>query len=205
MNTQRAVLASFATVLLASTTAGADPTPPPAPAPTVEVAPLPAPAQPAVDRTPAPARANKGAFSAGRFVVEMLAGGVVGGLAGYAVFSGLGGDNFGAAIAGLGANIAVTPLVVYGTGRAMGGQGSVGSAYLGGLLAFSGPSATPDQAALSFAIGMALMPVTSSLMYEISSHVRSKRFETVARGVSVAPVVGNNGVSGARVGLGFAF
>jgi hypothetical protein len=190
------ILGSLASLLVSTTAHADEATPPPA---TPELAPAPVPAQPSVDR-PTPPRATRGAFSGKRLVVEMLAGGVAGGLAGYAVFSGLGGDSFGAAMAGLGANIAVTPLVVYGTGRAMGGEGGLGSAYLGGLIAFSGPSATPDQAAVSFAIGMTLMPITSALMYEVSSHIRSRTAQTMVRGLSVTP-----GAGGARVGLGFQF
>jgi hypothetical protein len=178
----------------------------PAPAPTEAPAPEPiaAPLQEAPKMAPS-AKSKRARFSGGRLVVEMLAGGLVGGLTGYAAYSAVGGDDIGSVLAGLGANIAVTPLVVYGTGRAMGGQGTLGMSYLGGLIAFSGPSATPDQAAVSFAVGMTLMPVTSALMFELSSHIRSKRFETVARGISVAPVIGGSGLAGAKVGLGFAF
>jgi hypothetical protein len=108
-------------------------------------------------------------------------------------------------IAGLGSEIAVTPLVVWGTGKAMGGRGTLGSAYLGATAAFAGPSATPEQAVVSLAVGMVLMPLTSALVYEVSSHVRSKRFEAIANSVAIAPIVDSYGVSGVRAGLSFRF
>jgi len=160
---------------------------------------------PASTNTPSSSRANRARFSGKRLIVEALAGAVVGSLVGYGTYSAAGGEGIGATMAGLGAEIAVAPLVVWGTGRAMGGQGTVGSAYLGGLVAFSGPAATADQAAVSFALGMALMPITSALMFEISSQVRSKRFETIASGLSIVPVADGGGLTGVRAGLSFGF
>jgi hypothetical protein len=170
-------------------------------APATGVMPMPA-AAPAP--APVPEGARRGHFSAGRMVVEMLAGGVLGSLLGYEVYNAAGGS-VGGVLAGLGTEIAVEPLIVYGTGRAMGGIGTVGSAYLGGMLAFSGPAATPGEAEVSFAIGMALMPVTSALAFELSSHTHSKALEQAASGLTVTPVVGTNGVSGVKAGVGFSF
>lgn len=151
---------------------------------------------------PPPTTTNDRArFSGKRLAVEMLAGAAVGGLVGYGVFEATGGDDIGSALMGLGANIAVTPIVVWGTGRAMGGDGSLGWTYVGGLVAFSGPSATPEQAALSLALGSVFLPITSSIMYEVSSHARwSRRVAATAM-----PVVDGNGLAGVRVGVGFGF
>ncbi|MEJ7601257.1 MAG: hypothetical protein WKG01_25355 [Kofleriaceae bacterium] len=163
---------------------------------------------PTTNEVPAPAPpvpSSRGSFSGGRLVVEMLASAVVGSLVGYGVYSAVGGDGIGPVLAGLGAEIVVAPLVVYGAGRAMGGQGTLGMAYLGGLIAFSGPSATPQEASISFAVGMALMPVTSAVIYEVSSHVRSKRAAAVARAVSLAPVGDRSGVTGVRASVSVAF
>jgi hypothetical protein len=199
--TSSSALADAPAPLSPTSSPAAEPTPPATEDPATYATPAPLPA-------PAPAqhpRANRGKFSGGRFILNSLAGGLVGGLVGYATFQGLGGDNIGAAFAGLGTQILVTPLVVYGAGRMQGGEGTLGSAYLGGLVAFSGPAATTEQAAVSFAVGMLLMPFTSALMYEISSSVRSKRFETVAKGLQITPVVDGNGVAGMRAGLSFGF
>jgi len=148
-------------------------------------------------------RAKRMEFSGKRFIVESLAGALVGGLVGYGVYTSQG-EDFGAAMMGLGANFAVTPLVVYGTGRAMGGEGSLGYTYLGGLCAFAGPSATPEQAAMSLALGSVFLPFTSAVMFEMSSHFKSKKLAAAAQGFSVAPVVNNDGV-GVRAGLAFGF
>ncbi|HWU90315.1 MAG TPA: hypothetical protein VN253_23785 [Kofleriaceae bacterium] len=162
-------------------------------------------ASPEMPLPPTPTHRDHGRFSGKRLVVEALAGAVVGSLVGIGVYKAAGGDSIGAAFAGLGSEIALTPVIVWGTGKAMGGRGTLGSAYLGGLAAFAGPSATPQEAAISLAVGMALMPVTSAVIYEVSSHVRSKRFEAVASGVSIAPVAGPHGVSGVSAGLSFGF
>ena len=81
----------------------------------------------------------------------------------------------------------------------------LGWTYLGGLAAFAGPAATPEQAAISLAVGMVLMPVTSALFYEMSSHGQSRRFEAIASGIAVAPIVDARGISGVRAGLSFGF
>ncbi len=194
--------------LLSSTTARADdtgsPHEPSEPAAEAQPAPLPEPPAP-LPEPPAPVPPDRGRFSGKRLVVEMLAGAVAGSLVGIGMYKAAGGDGIGAVMAGLGAEIAVTPLVVWGTGRAMGGRGTLGWTYVGGLAAFAGPSMTTEQAVISFAVGMVMMPVTSALLFEVSSHGRSKRFEAVARGVAITPVVDQRGVSGVRAGLSFAF
>lgn len=177
-----------------------------APSPEAPLAPMREVQQPPQPQpSPLTAKYEKARFSGKRMFVEMLAGAAVGSLAGYLAFEAAGGDGVGALIAGLGANIAVTPLAVYGTGRAMGGMGTLGWTYTGGFLAFSGPAATPQEASLSLAIGMVLMPVTSSLMFEASSHMKSKAFERIASGLAIAPIVDRDRVTGARAGLAFRF
>ena len=191
----------FTTALCATGLAAADSTAP-APAPATVTDPTMF-TTPSIREDP---RVHRARPSGKRFILNSLAGGLVGGVVGYAAFQGMGGDSIGAAFAGLGVQIAVTPAVVYGAGRLQGGQGTIGSAYLGGLIAFSGPSATTDQAAVSFAVGMLLMPFTSALMYELSSGIRSKRLEAAAQSLQVTPVVdGNGGVAGVRAGFAFGF
>ncbi len=74
-----------------------------------------------------------------RMVVEILAGAAVGSLAAYATYESLcdGEDGLGAGLAGAGMNFAITPLAVWGVGRWMGGQGSVGWTYLGAGVALA--------------------------------------------------------------------
>lgn len=186
----------------ASTPAGGDASAGDTPA---AAAPLPPASEPAQLPSPQPVRRDRGRFSGKRLVVEMLAGAVAGSLVGVATYKAVGGDGVGAVFAGLGAQIAVTPLVAWGTGRAMGGRGTLGFTYVGGLVAFAGPSATTEQAAVSFAVGMILMPVFSAFAFELSSNMRSKRFETVAGGLSISPIADRRGISGVQAGLAFGF
>src|ERR1700733_4030101 len=78
-------------------------------------------------------------FSGKRLLVEILGGELVGGLATALTFRGLcdGTDCFGSAMLAFGADVAVTPLAVWGIGKAMGGDGGLGYAYLGGSIALS--------------------------------------------------------------------
>jgi hypothetical protein len=169
--------------------------------------PAPLEAQPAPQPLPQPTthKYERGHFSGKRMVVEILSGALVGTLAGLGVYSAAGGEGIGATFAGLGAEIVVTPIAVWGTGKAMGGRGTLGATYLGGLAAFAGPSATPQEATLSLAIGMTLMPVTSALFYEISSHVRSKKLEAVASGLAIAPVIEHGHATGVQAGLSLSW
>ncbi len=206
----------IAALTIASTgLANADTSPHPAPdyAPSSEpiatdapLAPLAEPAAPEATVQRTAAFVSRGRFSGGRLVVEILASATIGSLVGYGVYSAAGGgDSIGAVFAGLGAEIAVVPLVVYGAGRMMGGEGTLYHSYVCGLLAFSGPSATTQEATLSLAVGMALMPVMSAVGYELSSHLQSKKLEFIANGLLVAPTVGSSGVSGVRGGFSFEF
>src|SRR5580698_9635222 len=88
-------------------------------------------------------------FSSKRLVVEILGGELVGGLTTALTFRGMcdGTDCFGSAMLAFGADAAVTPLAVWGLGKAMGGEGSLGYAYIGGSLALApfGVTGSPDE------------------------------------------------------------
>jgi hypothetical protein len=178
--------------------------------------PLP-PAPPPRDDTMEAAR-----FSGKRFVVEILAGAVVGSAVAYGTYESLcdgRGDCLGAGLAGFGMNFAVTPLAVYGVGRWMGGQGSLGWTYVGGLTALSAfsapgsPDETPDQTIsrinIEFAISTLLLPVTSAAFYELSSHVRYTRWHQQARlgtmSAGIAPLYAPHGVDGAMGQMSLTF
>lgn len=149
---------------------------------------------------PAPPPERPGQFSGTRFLVEWLASAAIGSAAAYGAFRVAGGD-VGGAIAGLVANVAITPLVVYGVGGAMHGEGTVSSAYYGELIGLTAPTtaATGGNAILTLAIGLAFMPITSALVYEFSSNVHS------AAHVAITPVVDHGAVTGASAGLAFRF
>lgn len=154
-------------------------------------------------RTNAGSRAE---FSGKRMLVEMVLGGVVGSLAGAAVYEAAGGDSsVESVLTALGAQMVVTPAVVWSTGRVMGGQGTLRSSYLGGLAAFAGPAATPEQVEVSFTIGMIIMPITSALFYEISSHISSQRLRRITPAVSLSPRVVPDKISGLDVVVFFNF
>lgn len=148
----------------------------------------------------------------GRYVVEVLVGGAAGAAVSYGVYSiACGGDNecFGAALAGLGANVLVTPLAIWGVGRAMGGRGDILFTYLGGMTAFAGASA-PDNAVLAVAIGTIVLPLTSALLFEFTSQMTTagSAEELAARSrwrAGVSPIYGHGGIAGANVVLGRAF
>jgi hypothetical protein len=122
-------------------------------------------------------RARRAKFNFGRFIVESLVSGAVGSGVAYGTYSATCGNTpcLGGALGALGLDIAVTPLVAWGAGELMGGDGSLGTTYLLGLAAFAGggAGATSDDAVLALAIGMILEPFTASLGYEISSHMKA--------------------------------
>jgi hypothetical protein len=137
-------------------------------------------------------------FSGKRLVVEILAGELVGGLATALTFRGLcsGDDCFGSAMLAFGANVAITPLAVWGVGQAMGGEGSLGYSYLGASLALtpfsvSGPADEAPSDALSrieieVAISSILLAPCSALLYEATSQMRWSREHAVA--ITVHPI-----------------
>lgn len=161
-------------------------------------------------------------WSSKRLVGEILAGAVVGSLAAYATFSatcGEGSDCFGESLLSAGVNFAITPLAVWGTGRWAGGAGTVGWTYLGGavsLAAFSapGPADESTEDALSrfkleLAISTILLPITSSIMFELSSHVRYKQWQAghpTSFQANVVPTYDpRGGIAGAVGQVGWTF
>src|ERR1700742_4895551 len=83
-------------------------------------------------------------FSGKRLALEIIGGELTVALVTGLTFNGLcnGNDCLGSAIAAFGANLAVTPLSVWGIGAAMGGEGSLGYSYLGASLALAPFSVT---------------------------------------------------------------
>lgn len=135
-------------------------------------------------------------FSGKRFVVEILGGELVGSLVTGLTFNALcnGRDCLGSAITAFGANIAVTPLTVWGIGQVMGGDGSLGYTYLGGstaLAAFSvpgpvdeSPSDALSRITLEAWMSSILLAPCSAALYELTSHVKWSRDHAVQIGVS---------------------
>ena len=122
-------------------------------------------------------KARRAKFSALRYVVEILVSGTVGSATSYGIYAASCGDApcLGGAFGGMAANIALTPLVAFGVGEAMGGDGSLASTYLLGLAGFAPfPAASDDSAIVILAIGMVLEPFLAPLGYELSSHIKAK-------------------------------
>jgi hypothetical protein len=123
------------------------------------------------------APAGRGKASGVRFVVNMLGSGLVGGAAAYGTMAAACGGGelcLGGSVGGALVNIGVTPLAAWGLGRAMGGRGDLGMTYVGGLLPFTAtaPIAVESPGA-ALGVSLVLMPVTSALTFELSSHMKS--------------------------------
>ncbi len=146
-------------------------------------------------------------FSTKRLVVEILGGELVGGLTTALTFRGLcdGTDCFGSAMLAFGADAAVTPLAIWGIGKAMGGEGSLGYAYVGGSIALApfgvtgSPDETPSDALsrleIEVAISSILLAPCSALAYEATSQLRWSREHSVT--VGFQPVRDQRNVNGA--------
>jgi hypothetical protein len=158
-------------------------------------------------------------FSLGRMAVEILAGAVVGSAVAYGTYesvcSGASDDPcFGAGLAAVGLNFAITPLAVWGAGRWMGGNGTVGMTYLGAAAATSpltvpgSPDETPAQTSqrvgIELAISTLLLPVTSSLFFELSSNMRWRAAHPDAA-FAIAPVRDHGATTGAMAVLSLRF
>jgi hypothetical protein len=182
----------------------------------------PEPALPPVSHPDRDERMERARFSGRRMVVELLAGAAVGSLVAYATFDSLcdgTNDCFGASLASAGANFAVTPLVTWGVGRWMGGQGTLGFTYLGGSAALGAFAATgsadesPSEALarikLELAISTVLLPVTSALIFELSSHAGYTRWRTAVQAghlsIGITPTLARRGVDGAMARVSFRF
>jgi hypothetical protein len=136
----------------------------------------------------------------------------VGSGVGYGTYTAACGNSpcLGGALGGLGLEIVVTPLVAWGTGELMGGDGSLATTYLLGLTAFAGggAGASSDDPILVLAIGMILEPFTASLGYEISSAVRASSILGPNGWIkpTVAPLVGaGDSIRGATLNLAGGF
>lgn len=149
----------------------------------------------------------RGHFSGGRLVVEMLVGFVAGGAAAYLAYSATCGDDdgcIGPALLGLTANIAVTPLAVWATGRAMGGRGTLATTYYGGILPFAAASGVAAQdPSIALGVSIALMPVGAAFLFEISSQGRSSPPPVLINAAPLATPSG--GLAGMMVSASGAF
>lgn len=180
-----------------------EPAPPvaaaPAPTPTpVAAAPLPAP----VAATPAPrgdsappdftaAEAESARFSGGRLVVGILGSAVGGSAAAYGTYKGICGDDpcVGGALAGLGANLVVTPLLSYGIGRLMGGRGTFGSVLLGAAIGFGAGAPFMANSNAGLIVGLALMPIMGPLAFEFSSGAKAREMQMQLGSLRLSPYV----------------
>jgi hypothetical protein len=125
--------------------------------------------------------------------VEIITSFVGGGLVGYGTMAGIcGGDIcFGGALAGLGAEVVTMPLITYGVGSLMGGRGSLGSAYLGGLTGFgAGCAATAQDSTLGLALGVLLMPIVAPIFYEMNSSANATSALYAGPVMTVRPFAG---------------
>jgi hypothetical protein len=184
-----------------------------APAPTVPMAPpgsaLPTSAPP----TPppfTPEDAQRARFNVGRFLLEMLVSSVGGTSAAYGALAGICGSRacLAGALTGLGANFVATPLLAAGTGALLGGRGSVGAAFGGAGIALAvGTTFTLgfDADANGLAVGIAMMPVTASLAYELTSDRRAgdmrRQLGITALEPKVTPLISRGQIVGLCLGV----
>lgn len=160
-------------------------------------------AQPRDDRD----RHDRARFSGKRLTVEILGGELTGILSTALTFNAMcsaGSDCLGPALLAYGVDFAITPAAVWGIGEAMGGQGSLGYAYLGGvtaLAAFSVPGSpdetpgeTMSRVSIEAYVAAILLAPCSSLMYELTSQVSWAREHQVT--AAVRGVDGNSGAIG---------
>jgi hypothetical protein len=172
----------------------ADPAPAAAPMET-SPAPTEVPDRPAA----APRKKSRARFSGKRLAVEMVSGAVLGSLVAVGTYRGLGGEGIGPALAAVGANFLVTPLIEWGIGNAMGGHGSLGWTYMGGLIGFSATGVPPEAA---IAVAVICLPITSGLMYELSSNKWASQHEL---GLALQPVVDHGELSGGQATVSFSY
>lgn len=183
------------------------------PAPAVSAAPAPAPAPasslPASETLPAPvaaspaprgdsappdftaAEAESARFSGGRLVVGILGSAVGGSAAAYGTYKGICGDDpcVGGALAGLGANLVVTPLLSYGIGRLMGGRGTFGSVLLGAAIGFGAGAPFMANSNAGLIVGLALMPIMGPLAFEFSSGAKAREMQMHLGSLRLSPYI----------------
>lgn len=180
-----------------------EPAPPSAAAPSSATDALPAPvpvsAAP-VSATPAPRGdsagldftaddAERARFSGGRLAAGIVGSALGGSAAAYGTYKGICGDEpcVGGALAGLGANLVVTPLLSYGIGRLMGGRGTFGSVLLGATLGFGIGAPFMTHGNTGLIIGLALMPIMGPLAFEFSSSGKSRAMKLQLGSLQLSP------------------
>jgi hypothetical protein len=106
-------------------------------------------------------------------------------------------------------NIASAPLVAFGLGQAMGGDGNVGTTYEVGLLPFSvGAGASTVDPLVLLSIEMALEPFCAALGYEVSSTVNAQKVLGTRGWIrpTLSPVLARgDSLQGVKVGAVVAF
>jgi hypothetical protein len=144
-------------------------------------------------------------FSGKRLALEIIGGEVVGSIVTGLTFNALcnGTDCLGSAFAAFGANVAITPLAVWGIGAAMGGEGSLGYSYLGASLALApfsvtgsadeSPSDALSRIEVETIVSSILLAPCSAAMYEMTSHVAWSREH--ALNIAVRPLHGMDGAA----------
>ncbi len=166
---------------------------------------------------------KRAGFSGKRLVAEILASAVVGAAAAHLVYSstcGPGEDCAQEFFLAAGAQFAATPLAAWGVGTAFGGKGRLWHTYALGAapvavapLLMEHPENPPGQTTTfrqiteMYLITALILPVTSAVIYELSSWGQSQQwFARHAPGldVSLAPVY-DNGRVGLQSRLSFVF
>jgi hypothetical protein len=157
---------------------------------------------------------DRARFSGKRLAVEILAGEAAGLLTSFLLCndSSCPGDGWVA----FGADFAVTPLVVWGVGTAMGGRGSLAYSYLGASPAVTplsmpgspdeSPADTLSRIRTEAAVSALLLPVCSAVLYEATSHFASVRWRTEhAPMLTVRPLLHHDGLAGGVGALSLRF
>jgi hypothetical protein len=193
------VVSSLVAALLAPALAVGQPAPGPLPIPpSAEVAPVgPSPSEEAA--------IERARWSGKRLAVEILVGELAGGLLTYGAYEAT--DSVAAAWA---SGFALTPIVVWGTGRIMGGRGSLLHTYLGAgpalapLAAPAPPDETPGESIerleLQMTIASIALPICNAIMFEVSSQIASTRWRQKYQPVVSVQPVGNGGELAGAVG-----
>jgi hypothetical protein len=176
-------------------------------------APLAQPAQSAHEPTEEQ-RSDRARFSGKRLALEIVAGEATGLLTTYALCNGstCAGDGWLA----FGADFVVAPLAVYGTGRVMGGHGTLLYSYLGASPALipltmpgtpgESPADTLSRIQTEATISALLLPLCSAVLYEVSSQVTSARWRMEHHPtMSVRPLYDHRGTAGGVGAVAIAF
>ena len=152
------------------------------------------PAPPPSEASDEVAKARRAKASAPRFIVETLASGLGGALLAYGTFKAACGNAscLGGAIGGMAVNIAISPLVAWGVGNAMGGKGSLGMTYVVGLAPFMAAAGPGIDPLTLLGVEMALEPLCAAIGYEVSSQMAASKLLGPGGSIhpSVTPILG---------------